>query len=118
MRILILDEEFPWPLNTGKRIRSYCLTRELARYHEVSYVAYGKLDLPAVQHIHNEGIQPVVVPVLNRQASGSRFYWRLLKNLASPYPYIVTSHYTYRYQREVNRQIAHGHFDLVIAEWT
>lgn len=118
MRILILDEEFPWPLNTGKRIRSYSLARELTKYHSVEYMGYARENSGSVSHFREVGIEPHVVPLLDRQVSGPRLYWRLLKNLWSPYPYIVTSHYTERYKQALEKVLAAKEYDLIICEWT
>jgi sugar transferase (PEP-CTERM/EpsH1 system associated) len=118
MRILVLDEEFPWPLNTGKRIRSYNLTRELAKYHEITYLAYAEPESTAERHFTEIGLNPITVPLLDRAARGPIFYWRLVANLLSSYPYIVTSHYTPRYKHALQKLLALKQFDMIICEWT
>lgn len=118
LKILILDEEFPHPLNTGKRIRSFHLARALAARHHVTYLAYGAVDSEAARALGAAGLEPAAVPAPDRRKSGTRFYLRLLANLLSPEPYIVTSHYTAAFQAEVDRRIAHGGYDLVLCEWS
>jgi sugar transferase (PEP-CTERM/EpsH1 system associated) len=118
LKILVLDEEFPWPLNTGKRIRSYNLAAALAAQHHVSYLAYGGNDSPAFRALADARLHPVAVPEPDRRKHGARFYLRLLLNLASPYPYIVTSHRSAAFRAAVNRLVTAGGFDLVICEWT
>ncbi len=118
MRILVLDEEFPWPLNTGKRIRTYNLIRELSKYHQITYLAYAEPECAAEKHFAEIGLNPIAVPLLDRAARGPIFYWRLGMNLFSEYPFIVTSHQTRRYQHAFEKLLAGSSFDLVICEWT
>lgn len=118
MKILFIDEEFPFPLNTGKRIRSFNLAYALSREHDVTWLAYGTAGSPAYAHLRVSGIKPIAVGELGRRKSGLMFYARLLTNLASPYPYIVTHHRTRLFQRALDKLLAECDFDVVICEWT
>jgi sugar transferase (PEP-CTERM/EpsH1 system associated) len=118
LKILVLDEEFPWPLNTGKRIRSYNLAAALAARHHVSYLAYGSDDSPAFRALAEAQLHPVAVPAPDRRKQGAGFYVRLLLNLFSPLPYIVSSHRSTAFQAAVDQQVKSGGFDMVICEWT
>lgn len=118
MRILIIDEEFPYPLNTGKRIRTYNLVRELARYNDISYLAFGSSDSESYTRLDRDGLGPIAVPPPDRKQSGPFFYARLLMNLFSPWPYIVTSHYTGSFQRRLRELVRRHRYDLLICEWT
>lgn len=118
MRILILDEEFPYPLNTGKRIRSFNLVRELARTNEVTYLAYGRKDSEAYRALAGAGVTPAPVRPPHMKKEGLRFYIKLFMNLFSRYPFMVTNHYSNHFQNAVTRHIASGSFDIVVAEWT
>lgn len=118
MKILIIDEEFPFPLNTGKRIRSFNLAFALSREHRVTYLAYGEKGSESYAHLTKSGIEPIAVGELNRPKSGLSFYGRLLTNLLSPYPFIVTNHRTDRFQSALDRLAADGEYDIVICEWS
>ncbi|MBD3401580.1 glycosyltransferase [candidate division GN15 bacterium] len=118
MKILVIDEEFPYPLNTGKRIRSYNLVRALARDNEVTYLAYGEAGSDGYQSLERAGLKPVAAGQLRRKKSGLMFYWRLLLNLLSPDPYIVTHHYTARFRNKLNELLAGDPYDVIICEWT
>ena len=54
MNILVLDEEFPYPLNSGKRIRSYHLISRLAQRHNLRYLAYGLEDSENFRQFEND----------------------------------------------------------------
>jgi len=118
MKILILDEEFPFPLNTGKRIRSFNLTRIIAQKHEVHYLAYGEAASGSFGEMEKNDMHPIAVPNQIPRKSGLTFYFRLLTNLASQYPYIVTSHYSKIFQAKVEETANRLKPDLVICEWS
>ncbi len=118
MKILILDEEFPWPLNTGKRIRSLNLLRRLAPTHHLTYLAYGTRDSNGYQALSDLGLHPLAVKRAPLPKTGSKLYFRLLGNLFSSQPYSVASHFTSAFQRAVQGELATSSYDLVLCEWT
>ena len=118
MNLLILDEEFPWPLNSGKRIRSYNLISRLAERHHVRYLAYGEPDSENYRQFQQANLNPIAVPPQVPEKSGPMFYLRLAANLFSPQPYIVSSHYSTLFQQAVDRAIADRRPDVIICEWS
>ena len=118
MRILVLDEELPFPTNTGKRTRSFNLYRRLAARVQIRYVGYGEGCSIAAEALRMAGIEPVAVPRRIPLKRGLAFYLRLCANLLSPLPYIVTSHYSGTYQDVVLENIKEFCPDLVLCEWT
>ena len=118
MKLLVLDEEFPYPTNSGKRTRSFNLYRRLARRFQIRYVAYGRNDSAAAKALAATGMEVAAVPARVPPKQGARFYLRLLRNLASPLPYIVTSHYSRAYQATLRKNLAEFQPDLVLCEWT
>jgi polysaccharide biosynthesis protein PslH len=117
MKVLVLDEEFPYPTNNGKRTRSFNLYRRLVSQFQIRYVSYGEDGL-AAEALRSEGIEPVAVRARVPLKQGPLFYSRLLANLLSPLPYIVTSHYSQVYQDAVRDNVAQFRPDLVVCEWT
>lgn len=118
MKILILDEEFPFPLNTGKRIRTFNLIVRLAKKHQVYYLAYGINGSVGFKALTQAGITPLAVERQIPPKSGVLFYFRLLLNLFSRYPYIVSSHYSSLFADKLSDCLKQIRFDIVIAEWT
>lgn len=118
MKILVLDEEFPYPVNTGKRSRSFNLYRRLARQLEIHYVGYDDGNSVAVNAMMQVGIEPVPVPARIPRKEGLFFYIRLLANLFSPLPYVVASHESKIYREIVRDSIARFQPDVVLCEWT
>lgn len=117
MKILVLDEEFPYPTNNGKRTRSFNLYRRLATQFQIRYVGYGE-DGIATEALRTEGIEPIAVRAQIPRKQGAVFYLRLLVNLLSQLPYIVTNHYSQPYRNAVRESLAEFRPDLVLCEWT
>ena len=118
LRILVLDEEFPFPVNTGKRTRSYNLYRRLSKRFQIRYLAYGHPDSAAANAIRGQGIEPIAVSAQVQRKEGAGFYLRLLQNLFSPLPYIATSHYSKAFERTVRANLEQFQPHLVLCEWT
>jgi sugar transferase (PEP-CTERM/EpsH1 system associated) len=118
LKILVLDEEFPFPPNTGKRIRSYNLISRLGKNHEIHYLAYGKADSLEFNALKKAGLNPVAVRNMIPEKSGPLFYIRLAANLLSGLPYIVTSHHSRLFKDEMMRLLKYLSPDLILCEWT
>ncbi|MEW5795005.1 MAG: glycosyltransferase family 4 protein [Candidatus Zixiibacteriota bacterium] len=118
MKILIIDEEFPWPLDSGKRIRTFNLVSRLASHHEIRFVAYGDESSGGFNHLVSCGITPIAVPARVPRKSGPMFYLRLLKNVFSPWPYIVSSHYSRLFARTLEAEMVRQRPDIVTCEWS
>lgn len=118
MKILVLDEEFPYPTNTGKRTRSFNLYRRLAQWFDIRYIGYGEKGSVAAEALRLAGIEPIAVPARIPPKFGPAFYLRLLANLLSPLPYIVTSHYSSVYRDIVLDNVGVFCPNLILCEWT
>jgi sugar transferase (PEP-CTERM/EpsH1 system associated) len=118
MRILVIDEEFPYPLDSGKRIRTYNLLSRLAVGCELHYLAFGSTDSESYTALSEARMNPIPVPATIPPQSGPLFYLRLAANLFSRYPYIVKRHYSTLFQTCLNEAIAKIRPDLILCEWT
>lgn len=118
MKILVIDEGFPFPLNTGKRIRTFNLTNELAKNIEISYLAYGDISNDSAKYLRLHNITPYAVKPVDLKQLGIKFYFKLFLNIFSPFPYIVTSHYTSRFAKKLDQLIKINIYDIIIVEWT
>ncbi len=113
MRIAIVDEELPYPPNSGKRIRTFQLVSRLADRHRITYICHRNADA--------RGGRPGRVRVL--PTWGSRRSWStarsrpsrarastpgLAANLLSPLPYSVATHTSRRLRRAIRGLAAHA----------
>jgi glycosyltransferase involved in cell wall biosynthesis len=118
MRILVIDEEFPYPLDSGKRIRTFNLVSRLAVRSEVHYLAFGSSESESFAALSRAGMNPIAVPANLPPQSGPMFYARLAANLFSEYPYIVQRHFSPIFQNHLNQAISRIRPDLILCEWT
>jgi len=117
-RIVVIDEEFPFPLDSGKRIRSYNLLSRLASRCKVHYLAFGSTTSEAFAHFERNGMNPIAVDAPRPSLSGPMFYVRLLRNLLSSDPYIVARHRSERFKVALEKEIACLEPDGILCEWT
>ena len=122
MHVAIVDEELPYPLNSGKRIRTFQLVSRLARTHRITYVCHRNADpdeaAEAERAIGRLGITTVVVDRPVPPRSGPVFYGRLAANLLSPLPYSVASHRSLLIDQAIRDVATRDKVDLWQAEWT
>jgi glycosyltransferase involved in cell wall biosynthesis len=118
VRVLVLDEEFPYPTNNGKRTRSFNLYSRLATQFHIRYIGYGTEESEAAAALKGAGIEPVAVRPSVPAKQGALFYLRLLANLCSSLPYVVTSHDSWAYRNAVRHNVARFKPDLLLCEWT
>ncbi|HBT75626.1 MAG TPA: glycosyl transferase family 1 [Planctomycetaceae bacterium] len=122
LRIAVLDEELPFPANSGKRLRTMNLITRLAKRHEITYVSYMNGDRDewrlARDYFQNAGIP--VDPLDDRvpEKKGVGFCFRLFANLFSSLPYSVQTHNRRALRSFVRRNTGIDRFDLWHCEWT
>jgi glycosyltransferase involved in cell wall biosynthesis len=118
LKVLVLDEEIPYPLNSGKRIRTWNLLRHLACSHSITFVCYGRPDdAEGAALMCQAGIR--VISVSSLPSSGStRFYAGAAANLLSAWPYSVARHHTCRFAQTVRRLVSTESCNLLHCEWT
>jgi glycosyltransferase involved in cell wall biosynthesis len=117
LKILVLDEEIPFPPDSGKRIRTWSLLKRLAKNHTIHLLCYGRPEDASCVAIRSEGVVLHLVEA-PRTLTGFGLYIRLLANLFSRYPYSVVKHYSPQFQRALNDLLRREHWDLVQCEWT
>lgn len=122
MRVVVLDEELPYPLNSGKRIRTGNLITRMARRHEIEYVCYPADDLEersaATNHYETLGVAVRYIDDRLPPNRGPAFALRLAANLASPQPYSVQKHIRAELLRLVSEIAQDSPPDLWHCEWT
>jgi glycosyltransferase involved in cell wall biosynthesis len=122
MHVVIVDEELPYPLNSGKRIRTFELISRLASKHRISYLCHRNADQEeardAERVFRHYGIEPIVVDRAVPPKSGPTFYARLAVNLFSLLPYSVASHTSRALIEAARRLQSCDQVDLWQAEWT
>jgi polysaccharide biosynthesis protein PslH len=117
LRVLVIDEEIPYPLNTGKRIRTWNLLTGLAKNHDVHLLCYGHCEDAACAAARLAGIALHLVEP-SAGITGIHLYLRLFVNLFSLYPFSVSKHYSRRFQKACDALLRGENWDLIQCEWT
>jgi glycosyltransferase involved in cell wall biosynthesis len=122
LRVVVVDEELPFPANSGKRIRTLNLVTRLARRHELTVVCHRNADPEEAKHaaeyLADHGIASVVADRNPPPRSGLPFAARLAANLLSPLPYSVASHASRELRQALQYVACRGPIDLWQCEGT
>ena len=114
MKVLVVDEGTPLPLNTGKRIRTWNLLKRMADRHEITFLCWGSAEAPTEHY----GVRFVTIGRNLPAMQGSAFYVSLLKNIFSPLPYSVQRHASKEIKEAYSTILDKEEFDLIHCEWT
>ena len=117
MRVLVVDEEVPYPLDSGKRLRTFNLLCPLAKKHQITFICRWREGWKS-SSLDPFGIRTIVVDDPTSKNSGPSLYVSLLANLLSSYPYSVTSHRSRLMIRTIAQEFKREPFDLIHCEWT
>ena len=118
MKIIVIDEELPYPMDTGKRIRSFNLISRLAKKHSLTYLSYGEQNSEEFVAVKNYGMNPKTISKKIQKKSGIVFYLKLFFNIFSPLPYMVTSHYSKVFQKALLDEIEQINPEVILCEWS
>jgi glycosyltransferase involved in cell wall biosynthesis len=122
LRVAVLDEELPYPLTSGKRLRTFHLLSRLAERHRITLLCHRNADpseVPLAEAAFRRlGIETIVVPRAVPSKSGPGFYARLAGNLLSPLPYSVETHTSPELVAAAEEHAATTPVDLWHCEWT
>ncbi len=119
MRILWLKTELLHPVERGGRIRTYQMLRELAREHEVTYLALddGKSAPDAHAKAAEYSSRAVTVPFHPTSKTSWRLYADLLANLASPLPYAIAKYQSSAFRQQLLAEVRSGAHDVVVCDF-
>jgi glycosyltransferase involved in cell wall biosynthesis len=122
LRIAVLDEELPYPLTSGKRLRTFNLLSRLAEQHRITIFSHRNADrneaAEADRAFRRLGIETVMVPRAVPSKSGPAFYARLAGNLLSSLPYSVSTHTSPELVTAVREHAKTTPVDVWHCEWT
>jgi len=107
-----------WPVNTGGRIRSFHMLRELARRHQVTLLTtHAPPENPAELAAALPGCDVVSVPWALAKRGSARFALALVRSWLSSLPVDLYKARVPALGRELARRLARGGVDLVVADF-
>ncbi len=118
-RVLVLDEEIPFPMNTGKRLRTLNLLANLSSEFEIDLLVHANgADETGIAEIEKRGVHVEVAASTIPPKSGIGFLLRVALNVFSDLPYSVASHYRPGYRRRLLELVVERAYDLIHVEWS
>jgi len=119
MKILWVKSDFVIPADTGGKIRSYNIIRQLAKLHLVTYLSFIDQNYTSQ---HEAGMQVCVQEVISvfkrsEKKYGFGFYLRLFLGLFSSLPYIVHKYHSARIKRIIGELWKQRRFDILICDF-
>lgn len=120
LKVLVLDEWIPYPLISGKRLRSYSLIARAARNHKITYLCFADPsgDEENRRQIESLGIRLVTLPQRNPFVPGYRLYSLAIANMFSSLPLVMKKHFRRDYSARLDQLVREESFDLIHCEWT
>ena len=119
MRVLWVKSDVLLPLDTGGKLRTWHLLRNLASRHELTYLGFASADqrqedvdgMRAVAHeVH-------VVPRVKAAKGSLRFYAGAALHLFDPLPYAVGKYRSRAFRGRVDELLATRRFDLIVCDF-
>lgn len=108
MRLLWMKSDYVIPPDTGGKIRTYNLLRELYRLCDVTYLSFKSEPTPNTEPaISTCAHRVMTVHKQEEKKSGPRFYLRVIRGMTSKLPYIIQKYRSTRivqHQRDYVRQ--------------
>ncbi len=119
MRILWLNANLLLPLDKGGKLRTWHLMRQLARQHEITYVAFADaVDRERYAKGMGEVCAELVTVPHTTVAKGTwRFRLEAAASLLDPLPYAVGRYRSAPYRSAVDALLARTPYDLVVCDF-
>ncbi|MGE0374265.1 MAG: glycosyltransferase [Planctomycetaceae bacterium] len=107
-----------FPADTGGKIRTLNIVRELARSHAITYLCnVQEGEQPAVAQMAALGLQVETVPWRETSRESWRFYAELAGNMLSPLPYNAAKDADVRLRQRAEELLSRHVYDLVICDF-
>ena len=119
MKIIWLKTGPLHPLDTGGKIRTYNMLRELKKRHQITYVALCPTGTrkeflqSAAEYSHEQ----IWIPWEETAKRTPRFYRELFGNVFSELPYVIQKYQSSEMARRIRELDAAGQHDLIICDF-
>jgi len=118
-KILFIDEWIPFPPDSGKKIRTYNLIKNLSSDFDITLICFVKdYEVKNIKEIEKINIR--ILPVRDDRLKKwtTRFYMRVCVNLFEKVPFSTIYHIKPTFRREIISFAAKNKPDVIHCEWT
>lgn len=110
MKILFLTYDFPFPFNSGGKIRAYHLIKNLARCHQITLFSYYRQEKPQKYLPELSKYCPRIFLFKRRPA----WSWQnLARSLLTPLPFAAATYYSFFLKEALKKELSSNHYDFV-----
>ena len=118
MRLIWVKVGGLWPVNTGGRIRSFHMLRELSRRHAVTLLTtHGPSEDPRLLAAALPECEVVSIPWALAKRGSARFALALVRSWLSSLPVDLYKARVPALGREIERRLANERVDLIVADF-
>lgn len=119
LRVLFFAQRFPFPMDTGGKIRTGKMLEALHRLLDVTFIANVEhpKDDPYLEAATRVCARFVPVPWQEVTRESWRFYARVLSRLGSRLPIGVINDYSPELERALTRELARSQYDVVVCDF-
>ncbi len=119
MRLLWVKTDLLHPVNSGGRIRTYEMLREIRKHHDVRYLALddGSTAPEALKKFGEYATSIDLVPQARVGKHGVPFFADLAKNLFSADPYVLDRYRSPELARRIAHASAQGEIDVLVCDF-
>lgn len=113
MKIAAVTPYFPYPPDTGGKIRSYHLIKVLSRHHEVDVYSVYYGDAPSLPAKEETFFARAHLVPLNKKGTNTS---RLIRCLTHPIPRLIDHFHTSEAVEEIRSSVKAGNYDLLFLD--
>ncbi len=120
MNILWIKTDIIFPPTTGGKLRTYWILRELAKRHNITYCCYseGSNDTEGISEMETWCTELHTIERKSREDKYTKsFYFDLLVNLFSRYPYNIKKYYSRTLSKKIEQLVLGGNIDFIICDF-
>lgn len=119
MRILWLKSDLLLPLDKGGKLRTWHLMRQLARRHDITYLAFADPDTPRahVDGMHEVAARVETVPRRDPAKGTPAFVLDAARHLVNPQPYAVGKYRSAAYRQRLATLLAETPYDVIVCDF-
>jgi len=118
MKIFWIKQGPLLPLDSGGKIRTWNILKELGKRHEVTALSFFPTYLPAAHDEAERHLAHLIsMPVEMPRKYSLRYRLAYLRNLASPVPYVVGQYEIPQVRERVRELLAEGSFDVAVCDF-
>jgi polysaccharide biosynthesis protein PslH len=117
-KVLVIDEWLPYPLDCGKKIRTFNLMKNLAASFDITLMCYMDPGEVYVHKVEQNGIKVIGIEDRRLEKWTLPFYARVGVNLFESVPFSTVYHVQHEFVASIQEYIINEDPDVIHCEWT